>query len=211
MTEAAKTPMLLIGGGGHCRACIDVVESTRLYEIVGIVEAKRAVPDPKMPYPVIGDDGDLPDLIQQTPHCLITVGQLKSAAVRYRLFHELKNLGAVFPTIISPLAYVSKTAQLCEGTIVMHQALVNAYAQIGENGIVNSQALVEHDAVVGAHTHLSTGCRVNGGVTLGNECFVGSGAVIKQGVTIADKVVIGANSTVLSDITEADVFSGVIK
>ncbi|MDG6777608.1 acetyltransferase [Thiomicrorhabdus sp. zzn3] len=211
MAEMAKTPLLLIGGGGHCRACIDVVESTGLYDIVGIVEAKGAVPDAKMPYPIIGDDADLPDLIQHTPHCLITVGQLKNASVRSRLFQELKHLGAVLPTIISPLAYVSATARLGEGTIVMHQALVNAYAQIGENGIVNSQTLVEHDAVVGAHTHLSTGCKINGGVTLGHACFVGSGAVIKQGVTIADKVVIGANSTVLSDITEAGVFSGVVK
>ena len=32
------TPLLLIGGGGHCRSCIDVIESAEGSEIVGVVD-----------------------------------------------------------------------------------------------------------------------------------------------------------------------------
>ena len=221
----AKLPLLLIGGGGHCRSCIDVIEATGEFEIVGIVESDDYEPDldsgsdsdfnpfsaDALPYPVIGRDADLPELIQQTPHCVITIGQIKSAAIRIKMFSQLKQLGAIFPTIISPLAHVSASAKLGEGTIVMHQALVNAYAQIGDNCIINSQALVEHDCVVANHCHLSTAAKLNGEVHIGEACMIGSSSAVKQGVTIAENVVIGMGSVVLNNVEAAGVYKGLVK
>ncbi|GKT11117.1 MAG: hypothetical protein ISEC1_P0080 [Thiomicrorhabdus sp.] len=206
-----KIPLLLIGGGGHCRSCIDVVDATGEYEIVGIVEADGVVPDNMTPYDLVGFDSDLPSLLQETPHCLISVGQVKSSQVRENLFMELKVMGAILPSIISPSAYVSPTAKVGEGSIVMHQAMVNAYAQIGCNVIVNSQALVEHDAVIANHCHISTGSKVNGEVLIGEGCLIGSGSVIKQGVELTDHVVIGAGSLVLENIHQAGTCVGLVK
>jgi len=31
-------PIILIGGGGHCLSCIDVIEQTGLYQIIGILD-----------------------------------------------------------------------------------------------------------------------------------------------------------------------------
>lgn len=211
-----KTPILLIGGGGHCRSCIDVLETTGLYDIVGIVESDiaklhGASIDNLTPYDIVGFDEDLPELLQHTPHCLITVGQVKSSLVRQRLFAELKAMEAILPTIISPYAYVSPSAKIGEGVIVMHQAMVNAYAQVGDNCIVNSKALIEHDCVVANHCHISTASVLNGEVSIGESCLLGSGSVIKQGVELSDKVIIGAGSLVLNNITVAGVYKGVIK
>nr|WP_243755405.1 acetyltransferase [Thiomicrorhabdus sp. 6S3-12] len=201
----------MIGGGGHCRSCIDVIETGGTYKVQGIVEADGATADRKTPYPLIGFDSELPALIEKFPHCLITVGQIKSAKIRQNLFEKLQRLGATLPEIISSTAYVSSSAELGIGTIVMHQALVNACAKVGVNGIINSQALIEHDVIIGDHCHIATGAKVNGGVVLGNGCFIGSGAVLKQGIVLADKVVIGANSTVLRDVTEPGIYTGMIK
>ena len=30
--------LILIGGGGHCHACIDVIESTQKFQIIGIID-----------------------------------------------------------------------------------------------------------------------------------------------------------------------------
>lgn len=212
-----KTPLLLIGGGGHCRSCIDVIDATEGFEIVGIVESdnyqfnKNASKSNLTPYPIVGRDADLPSLIMQTPHCLITLGQIKSAATRIKIFNKLKSLGAIFPTIISPSARVSATAEIGEGTIVMHQALINAYSNIGANCIVNSQALIEHDCVIGNHSHISTASKLNGSVQIGEGCMIGSATAVKQEVVISDEVVIGINSTVLSDINQPGVYVGLIK
>ncbi|MBE0494055.1 MAG: acetyltransferase [Thiomicrospira sp.] len=202
-----NTPILLIGGGGHGRALIDVIEQTANFTIAGIVEAQDVTGE-VLSYPILGCDADLPGLVQTNSYCLISVGQVKQADLRIKLFNLAQQAGAKFPRVISPKAYVSAHAEIGEGTVVMHQALVNIGARVGQNCIINSQALIEHDAVIGDHCHISTGAKINGQVTIGNGCLVGSGTVIKQGVKIADNVIIGAGALILKDITRPGFYVG---
>jgi sugar O-acyltransferase (sialic acid O-acetyltransferase NeuD family) len=145
-------------------------------------------------YPVIGSDADLKELMKTFPYVLITLGQIKSSTRRMELFNGLIQMGACFPVIQSPLAYVSPHAQIADGTIVMHHALIDAGAKVGRNCIINTKALVEHDAVIGDHCHISTGAIVNGGVTIGCSSFFGSGAVSKEYTSIPANSFIKANS-----------------
>lgn len=204
----AKIPLLLIGGGGHCQAVIDVIEQNDHFQIVGIVEAAGSKLREVMGYPVIGFDKDLPELIKQTPHCLITVGQLNSSELRRKLFERVLQLGGVLPAIYSPLAYVSKHAKIGQGSVIMHHALINNGAVIGENCIVNSKSLVEHNVQIGNHCHLSTATVLNGDVVVGDDGFIGSGSVIKNGVTIGNQVVVGAASYVNQNIQRAGIYIG---
>ena len=197
-------PLLLIGGGGHCHSCIDVIEATDVYWIEGVVQPKVSS-GLVMGYPVIGSDDELPQLIKGSKLVFITVGQIKSSETRIRLFDLLKNLDAEFPVVVSPRSYCSKYAVLGEGTIIMHGAIVNAATKIGINCIVNSQALVEHDAEIGNHCHISTGARINGNVSIGKGSFVGSGAIIKEGVRVGENVIIGAGQIVLKDVQNGTV------
>lgn len=192
--------ILLIGGGGHCRSVIDVVETEGRFKIVGIIRPESEGMEPVLTYPILGDDTRLPELVAQTPHVLIAVGQIKSPTPRQTIFRSLKALDAVFPVVVSPKAYVSKHASLGEGTLVMHGALVNAGARLGCNGIINSLALIEHDAVIGDHCHISTAARVNGGVIVEDGCFIGSGAIVREGVKIRSNSVIGAGCVVTRDV-----------
>lgn len=203
-----RTPLLLLGGGGHCAAVIDVIEATDAYEIVGIIESPESQTDCVLGYPVIGTDDDLPYWVQKIPACLITVGQLKSSAVRRRLFQQVLDLGGHFPSVVSPFAKVAASAIIGDGTVVMHHALVNPLAEIGANSIINSKALVEHDVRIGAHCHIATGALLNGGVTVGDDCLIGSGSVVVQSMQITEKTVIGAGAVVVKDITESGVYIG---
>ena len=172
-------PLILIGGGGHCRSCIDVIESSGFFMIAGIVEQPGKNKDNSiLGYPIIGYDNELATLRKHFDYALVTVGQIGSGIVRQKLFNYLKELNFILPVIISPLAYVSKHAAIGEGTIVMHQVIVNAGAHIGNNCILNTKCLIEHDAVVGDYTHISTAAVLNGDSTIGSRCFVGSNATI---------------------------------
>ena len=189
-----KEEVILIGGGGHCKSCIDVIERESCYTIAGIVDMPEKQQENVLGYPVIGTDADLAELIKTFHNVLITLGQIKSPARRKGLFDDLKQMGARFPVIQSPLAYVSRHAQVAEGTIVMHHALINAGASVGRNCIINTKALVEHDAVIEDDCHISTGAVVNGGVTIGRGSFFGSGAVAKEYTSIPANSFIKANS-----------------
>ncbi len=202
------TPLLLLGGGGHCRSCLDVIETTGKYEIAGIVQPQSDGQAPVLGYPVLGDDDDLLVLLQRYSHALITVGQIKTPAIRQSLYQRVQELGGTLPVVVSPLAHVSRHATVEAGTIVMHGALVNAGAHISANGIINSQALIEHDVHIGAHCHISTGARVNGGVRIGTGCFIGSGAILREGITIGDGAIIGAGRTVMRDVPAGTLFGG---
>jgi sugar O-acyltransferase (sialic acid O-acetyltransferase NeuD family) len=192
--------ILLIGGGGHCRAAIDVIEAGACFHIRGIVQLKADGTEPVLGYPILGEDADLSALLVETPQALVTVGQIETSTVRLRLFEQLKARNATMPLIVSPRAYVSCHARVREGTLVMHGAIVNAGAQIGVNNIVNSLALVEHDAEIGNHCHVSTGARINGGVMVEDGCFIGSGAVLREKVRIGANSVVGAGCVVTRDV-----------
>ena len=189
-----RPQIILIGAGGHCRSCIDVIEQEGRFAIAGIVDRPDFRETSVLGYPVIGTDADLSALRKQHAFALVAVGQIKSPAIRIQLFERLKFLGFGLPVVQSPRAYVSKHAKVSAGTIVMHDALINAGALVGENCIINSKALIEHDAIVGAHCHISTGAIVNGGVCVGAGTFFGSNAVSIHGVSIPEGSIVPAGS-----------------
>ena len=113
--------LILVGGGGHCRSVIDVIEADGRFRIAGIVDAPEKVGTTVFGYSVIATDDDLPTLTQTYRYFLVTVGQVKSGAVRTRLYQQIRDLGGQLPVLVAPTAYVSAHATLGEGTVVMHQ------------------------------------------------------------------------------------------
>ena len=192
--------IILIGAGGHARSCIDVIELLGYYEIAGLVEKDERKRKENLGYPILGIDDDLQDLRQKYSHALVTLGQIKSPATRIRLFCQLQDLDYHLPYIISPSAYLSKHAQIGDGTIVMHDSIVNASARIGKNCIINNKALIEHDVIIGDNCHIATGAIINGEVTIGNGTFIGSGTVTKEFISIGNNCVIGAGAILKSNI-----------
>jgi len=193
--------LILIGGGGHCKSCVDVIEQAGTFRIVGIVDMPEKLHQKILGYEIIATDDDLPHLVNEYENFLITLGQIKSPDRRIRLFKALKDLGAKLPVIISPLAYVSKHAEIGDGTIIMYHALINAGAKIGSNCIINNKALIEHDAVIGDHCHIATGAVINGGVKVGSGTFFGSNAVSKEYVEIGENAVIGCGAKITKNIS----------
>ena len=135
-----KEKIVLVGGGGHCKSCIDVIEQVENFQIAGIVDVPDKLHQKLLGYEIMATDDDLPQLVNENTNFLVTLGQIKSPEKRIRIFQILKELKAKLPVIISPIAYVSQHAQINEGTIIMHHAIINAGAKIGQNCIINSKA-----------------------------------------------------------------------
>lgn len=196
-----KPKLILIGGGGHCAACIDVIEQEGKYEIAGVVDSDPSIKE-IMGHPLLGNDGDLAALRLIYNYALITIGQIKSPLVRMRLFENVKSHGYLIPSIISPRAYVSQHASVGAGTIVMHDALINSRARVGSNCIINTKSLIEHDSIIEDHCHISTASIINGGVTIKRGTFVGSNAVTREVVSSKENDFIKAGSLFLGCTNE---------
>ncbi|MFK8046286.1 MAG: acetyltransferase [Crocinitomicaceae bacterium] len=201
-----KRTIILVGGGGHCKSCIDVIESSNEYIIAGVIDNQLKVGEHVFGYPVLGGDDDLPELRKKYDQALVTVGQIRSAKIRIIIFDLLKNLNFTLPSIVASTAYVAKNVEIGEGTIVMHQVLINSDTVIGVNCIINSKALIEHDCKVGDNTHISTASTINGTVSIGSECFIGSRSNFVNNIEITDNVFIGINSTISKSITKSGMY-----
>lgn len=202
-----KHPLILTGGGGHCKSVIEVAESAG-YEIKGILDMPDEVGKEVLPgHKVIGTDDEIPQYVEECDF-IITVGFIKNPALRIKLYNKVKAAGGRLATIIASTAHVSKYAELGEGTVIMHHAFVNAGAKIGDNCIINTFVNIEHDAEVGNQCHISTGTMVNGECKIGENCFIGSQSVCANCIEIASDIIVGAGSVVRKSILVKGIYAG---
>jgi sugar O-acyltransferase (sialic acid O-acetyltransferase NeuD family) len=188
-----KPKLILIGGGGHCKSCIDVIEQENKFSIAGVVDVNTSIRD-LLGYRLLGNDGDLAKLRLSYDYALITIGQITTPATRVQLFDYAKSLGFKLPVVISPRAYVSKNAKIGSGVIIMHDALINSGVIVGDNCIINTKSLIEHDAVIENNCHISTAAIINGGAIVKQGSFVGSNAVVRESAKTNVKDFIKAGS-----------------
>ncbi len=203
-----KEKIVLIGGGGHCKSVIDVIESAGIFEIEGIIDTPDKVNSKILNYKIIGTDDDLQKITRKIKNFHITVGHIKTPAIRIKLYNLIEKLNGNLPIIVAKDAHISKYTKIGKGTVVMHFAMINADAKVGNNCIINNKALIEHDCNIGNNCHISTGAIINGTCKIGDNCFIGSNAVIKNNISITDNVIIGAGSVVISDIAESGIYVG---
>ena len=195
-----KQDIVLIGAGGHALSCIDVIEQAKNFKIAGLVGLKEEIGTVINGYKVIGSDSDLPQIVKDYKFALITVGQIRNADLRIKLFTEAIKVGFELPTITSPFSYISPSAQINKGTIVLHGAIINAGVKIGINCIINSCVLIEHGTEVSDHCHVSTGAILNGDTHIGARSFIGSGAILKQGISIGTDCKVGMGQLVTKNL-----------
>jgi len=195
--------ILLFGGGGHSKACADVIESQGKFVISGIVDPLLQQID--LPYTLINKE-DPYELLRETfDNAIVSVGQIKNFDVRKKIYSKLKEYKFNLPVIQSKYAYKSEYSEINEGTILMHFSLVNSFSTIGKNCIINSKSLIEHDVEVGDHCHIATGAILNGGVKVGDDTFIGSSTVIAHGKSIGNKCVISAGLFINEDIPDGKI------
>lgn len=199
-------PLILIGGGGHCKSVIEVAEGAG-YNILGILDIPEKIGTSVLSYSVIGCDDDIQKYIDKAQF-MITVGQIKDSTLRHKIANRITQLHGEFATIIANTATVSKYAKIGKGTVVMHHAVVNADANIGEQVIINTCANIEHDALIGDFCHISTGTMINGNCVIGANVFIGSQSVVANGVAVLDNCLIGAASFIRKNTRTIGLYSG---
>jgi len=185
--------IILFGAGGHALSVIDVIEKTKKFKILFVVDKFDGLVGK---YKVYKQNEQIDYYKKYTNNVFISIGQIKDSNPRKNLYKKLIEKKYTLPKIISPYAHVSSSAKIGNGSIIMHHALVNSYAEIGENCIVNSKTLVEHNVKVENNCHLSTGSIINGDCYIKKDSFIGSNATIIQGITIGEKSIIGVGKII---------------
>lgn len=200
--------IVLIGGGGHCKVIIDIINSTKKYEIVGICD--RVIGSIINGVEVIGNDDILPQLYKDgVKNSFICIGGIGNPQKRINIQNNLKKIGFNLPSVIHSNAILGSEVYLGEGTCVMAGAIINASAKIGELGIINTGAVIEHDCNIENNVHISPRACLCGGVNVGFNTHIGAGATVNHLVKIGNNVIVGSGSVVTKDIKDRCTVVGV--
>lgn len=113
---------------------------------------------------------------------------------RRQIFNQYCARGWAPRTVIHPKAFVSSSATLAEGCVVLACAVLQPAVVLGDAVIVNTGAIVEHDSHIGSGTHVAPGAIVLGGSVVGKDCMIGAGAVVLPGARVPDNTFIPATA-----------------
>ena len=195
--------LILIGAGGHCLSCIEVIENQNKFKIVGVIDSKK---NKNIKYSLIGNDTKLNVLRKKFNYAFVSLGQIKTASLRKKIFIKIEKLNYIIPKIVSKYSYISKETKIDKGTIIMNNVVCNAYSSIGKNCIVNTSSIIEHGVAIGNHCHISTGAILNGDTKVGDGTFIGSNAIIKEGVIIGKNCIIGAGAVLKKNLKNNQIY-----
>lgn len=201
-----RRPLILVGGGGHCKSVIDVAENAG-YAILGVLDVPENVGKDVLAYKVLGTDDDIPFYVGKADF-IVTVGFIKNPELRIKIHKRIIESGGRLATVISPLAHVSRYATIKAGTVVMHHAVINACAQVGFGCIINTFCNIEHDARIGDYCHISTGAMINGDCRVGANTFIGSQSVMVNGTSVPGNSVFAAASMIRKSLEKEGIYAG---
>lgn len=206
-----KMRLVLMGGGGHCKSVLDTALRTGLFDEIVITDYNMPAGTKILNCAVIGNDCMLPELFMEGfRYAFVTVGNIKSTAIRHKLYDMARKQGFLFPNIIDPSSQVSPFARLGRGNFIGKNVVVNADVLIEDMAIINTGAIVEHECRIGSFTHVSVGTTLCGNVTIGHDSFIGAGSTVIQGTVIGSNTLIGAGSLVLRDVPDQMTKKGLI-
>lgn len=205
MTQA----IVLIGGGEHARVVADAVRSCPdRFQLRGFVDpAPCEETVRRLGVPRLGDEGALAQ--HGDAYGVLAFGAIAATDRRVQAAARLAGVLRGWACVVHARAWVSDTAVLEEGAVVLAGAVVQTGARIGAHGIVNTGAVVEHDVQLGAFAHAAPSATIGGGARIGEGAFLGLGACIRDHVTIGSRAVIGMGAVVVADVADGASVKGV--
>ncbi len=183
--------ILILGGGGHAKICIDIIKQMRSYDILGIVDRSLGKGTRILDIPVFGGEDELEKLYIDGIRLAVNgVGAVNNPPFRGKIFQKLKKIGFDLPNIIHPCAAVEPSAEMGEGNQIMANAVLGAAARIHDNCVLNAGAIVSHDTELHDNVHIAPGAVLAANINVGENTLIGMGCTVYLGLNIGSNVVI---------------------
>jgi UDP-perosamine 4-acetyltransferase len=189
--------LIIVGGGGHAKVILDVVEESGDFEAVGCI-ARDAPNHGELSVPFLGDESSLPHLRSAGVQlAFVAVGDNRA---RSELSQRVLEQRFQIVNIVSRHAVVSRGVELGWGIAIMPGAVINSGTKIGNGCIINTGVMIDHDCKIAAWGHLAPGTVFAGSVETGEGAFLGVGARVIQNISIGAWTTVGAGGVVIRNL-----------
>ena len=158
--------LVILGSGGYGHTVATVAEQLGYNKVVFLDDA---IPD----HPL----ASFTDYITPDTYFIPAFG---NNAFRLEWLRRFESTGAQIATLIHPTAYVSPTASIDSGTVILPHAIVNTDVVISRGCILNLGAIIDHGCIIEAGVHVCLGAIVKGENHLPRCIKIEAGEVVER-------------------------------
>jgi len=205
LIKSNSKEIVILGGGGHTKMCIDIINQMNIYKIIGIIDRDIKIGSKVMGIPVIAKDRDedLEQLYNGGVRLIINgIGAATNHSIREKIYKKLKRIGFYIPNIIHPKASIEPSVSMGEGNQIMANTIIGSDVKIKNNCIINSGAIVSHDSLLKNNVHITPGAILAGGVYVGENSLIGMGSTIYLNIKIGKHVVVYNNCSISKNVPD---------
>ncbi|WP_026491176.1 PglD-related sugar-binding protein [Butyrivibrio sp. XPD2002] len=164
--------LIILGAGGYGRTIADLAEQCQIYKKIEFMDDNLIMPS------VVGKIGDFEKYIDDDTAFYPAIGDNR---IRCELIREIDLAKGYVMSLVHKTAYISPTAKIGKGVVVMPNASIGTNAVIGDGCIVNMNAIIDHDCILGAGVHIAPGAILKGENRVESYTKIESGVVIERG------------------------------
>lgn len=146
--------IVIIGAGGHAKVIAETIDLIDSLQVVGFID-DRIEKGMLIHHtiPVLGSMREINEISNQCDAFIIGIGNNE---IRKQIADQWSGK-MVFETIIHPKAFVSESASIGSGTVVLAGAVISSQVKVGNQCIVNANVVIDHESIIGEFVHLSIG------------------------------------------------------
>ncbi len=182
-----KDKILFVGAKGGAKMCIDILNSTNQFELVGLVD--YTLPKGQLFYGsvILGDNFELEKYLNMgVSNIVIAFSTKYQLDLREELIFTMEKMGFTFPNLIHSKANLEPTVRLGKGNIIANNTYLGSDVEIGNFNFFNPNTTICHDVTIGNNNHFSSGSVLSGYVSIKNNSLIGINTVIKENFSASD-------------------------
>lgn len=163
--------LLILGAGGFGKVVADIARQSGLYLEVAFLD------DGTEGYKVLGKCKDYLEFADEGTAFYPAFGNNE---LRLQWIHQLRQDNLSVATLVHKKAYVSPTADIGEGVVVLPGAIVNTNTVVKTGSIINCNAVIDHDCVIEEGVHICLNATVKAENQIPQYTKIEAGMVVEN-------------------------------
>ena len=163
--------LIILGAGGYGRTIADIAKQSQKYTEILFLDDQQKGDN------VIGKCADYIKYVDSNTEMYPAFGNNEG---RLKWMDILKKETVKIPTIIHSTAYVSDTATLEEGVMILPHSVINTNCVIQRGCIINCGAIVDHDCIFEEGVHVCLGTIVKAENRIPSVLKVEAGEIVEN-------------------------------